>query len=223
VAFQRKRPEKIGALRHRFRASSSPPLRHVSSAYRKVRVGVHEIKFDGYRVQVHIANNEVQIFTRRCHDCTKRFRKVAEDAWHVNAGSAIIDGELVVPSGDGDFRRAPLMSRKAELKNIVAGSSIQFSDSFTVGGREMFKHACRIGVEGVVSKVADGPYLSGRSRDWVKVTCAQRETLPIASFALDGDKWDGLYLGRSRGRTLSTRAKSTMASTRPRPLNCAGD
>ena len=41
---------------------------------------IHEIKFDGYRVQVHLANEAVTIFTRRGHDWTRRFKKVADDA-----------------------------------------------------------------------------------------------------------------------------------------------
>ena len=48
----------------------------------------------------------------------------------------------------------------------------------------------------------DSGYVSGRVNDWVKKTCAQRETLAIAGFALDGSKWDGLYLGRRKGRDL---------------------
>jgi ATP dependent DNA ligase C terminal region len=43
---------------------------------------------------------------------------------------------------------------------------------------------------------------AGRSSNWVKKTCAQRETLSIAGFALDGGKWDGLYLGRRDGVEL---------------------
>jgi hypothetical protein len=62
---------------------------------------IHEIKFDGYRVQVQLANNDVTIFTRRGYDWTERFQKIAGDAWHVKAGSAITDGEVVVPSADG--------------------------------------------------------------------------------------------------------------------------
>jgi bifunctional non-homologous end joining protein LigD len=62
----------------------------------------------------------------------------------------------------------------------------------------MYKHACKTGLEGVVSKVRDSRYVSGRVNDWVKKTCAQRETLAIAGFALDGGKWDGLYLGGYR-------------------------
>src|SRR3954452_17354931 len=62
---------------------------------------VHEIKFDGYRVQVHLANAAVKVFTRRGNDWTDRFRKIANDAWHIAAGSAIVDGEVVVPAADG--------------------------------------------------------------------------------------------------------------------------
>jgi bifunctional non-homologous end joining protein LigD len=66
----------------------------------------------------------------------------------------------------------------------------------------MYEYACKAGLEGVVSKVRDSRYVSGRSNDWLKKTCAQRETLPIAGFALDGEKFDGLYLGRHKGEEL---------------------
>jgi bifunctional non-homologous end joining protein LigD len=194
---------------------------------------VHEIKFDGYRVQVHLRDAAVKVFTRRGNDWTNRFRKIAGDAWHINAGSAIIDGEVVVPSADGttdfsvlqnelkgkssktvmvafdllylngyDRRKLPLIERKTLLKKIIAKTDIQFSESFEVDGGDMFKHACKTGLEGVVSKVRDSRYPTGRSNDWVKTTCAQRETLTIAGFALDGTKWDGLYLGRRKGGDL---------------------
>jgi bifunctional non-homologous end joining protein LigD len=54
----------------------------------------------------------------------------------------------------------------------------------------------------VVSKVRDSRYASGRGHDWVKKTCAQCETLTIAGFALDGNDWDGIYLGRRKGHDL---------------------
>lgn len=194
---------------------------------------IHEIKFDGYRVQVHLANEAVTIYTRRGHDWTKRFKKAAEDAWHIKAGSAIIDGEIVVPAADGttdfsvlqnelkgtsdkivlvvfdlvylngrDLRRLPLVQRKAELKKIIAGTDVQFSESFEMDGRQMYAHACKVGLEGVVSKVRDSVYSSGRNNNWTKTTCAQRETLTIAGFALDEGKWDGVYLGRRKGDDL---------------------
>jgi bifunctional non-homologous end joining protein LigD len=88
------------------------------------------------------------------------------------------------------------------LQKLIARTDIQFSESFEVDGQEMYKHACKTGLEGVVSKVRDSRYASGRVNDWVKKTCAQRETLTIAGFALDGKKWDGLYLGRRKGKEL---------------------
>jgi bifunctional non-homologous end joining protein LigD len=94
-----------------------------------------------------------------------------------------------------DLLKLPLFERKALLKKIVFETDIQSSESFEIDGREMYKHACKTGLEGVVSKVRDSRYVSGRVNDWVKKTCAERETLAIAGFALDGGKWDGLYLG----------------------------
>src|SRR3954453_3049297 len=66
----------------------------------------------------------------------------------------------------------------------------------------MFKHACAAKLEGVVSKVRDSRYPTDRTNDWVKVTCAQRETLPIAGFALDGNKLDGIFVGREKAGQL---------------------
>jgi bifunctional non-homologous end joining protein LigD len=195
---------------------------------------IHEIKFDGYRVQVHLRNAAVKVFTRRGNDWTNRFRKIAADAWNINAGSAIIDGEVVVSADDGttdfsvlqnelkgrsknivmvafdllylngyDLRKLPLSERRASLQKIIAKTDIQFSESFEIDGREMYKHACKTGLEGVVSKVRDSRYVSGRVNDWVKKTCAQRETLAIAGFALDGKKWDGHLSRQAQGQGVA--------------------
>jgi bifunctional non-homologous end joining protein LigD len=232
MAFQRKKPEAIG-VKAPYPGFIEPEL---ATSVDKVPSGtrwIHEIKFDGYRVQLHIANDDIKVFTRRGNDWTKRFKKIAGDAYLINAGSAIIDGEVVVPAADGttdfsvlqnqlkgkstsivmvafdllyingyDLRKLPLMERKALLKKLIAKAAIQFSESFEVDGREMYKQACKIGLEGVVSKVRDSRYSSGRGKDWAKVTCRQRETLAIAGFALDGKKFDGIYLGRQKGKGL---------------------
>jgi bifunctional non-homologous end joining protein LigD len=232
VAFQRRKPAAIG-VKAPFPGFIEPAL---ATSIEKVPSGerwLHEIKFDGYRVQVHLASEASKIFTRRGHDWTHRFKKVAHDAWHIKAGSAIVDGEIVVPAADGstdfsvlqnelkgssksivlvtfdllylngrDIRKEPLVRRKAELKKIIAGTDVQFSENFEIEGREMFAHACKLGLEGVVSKVGDSPYTSGRGNSWVKKTCAQRETLTIAGFALDEGKWDSIYVGRREGDDL---------------------
>src|ERR1700727_3059719 len=100
MAFQRKKPPAIG-IKAPYPGFIEPAL---ATSIDKVPSGerwLHEIKFDGYRVQVHLANNGVKVFPRRGNDWTKRFKKIADDAWHINAGSAIIDGEVVVPAADG--------------------------------------------------------------------------------------------------------------------------
>jgi len=101
-----------------------------------------------------------------------------------------------------DLRKLPLFERKVLLKKIIVDTDVQFSESFEVDGPAMFKHACSVGLEGVVSKVRDSRYVSGRINDWVKKTCAQRETLPIAGFALKENTFDGLYVGRQKGENL---------------------
>ena len=67
----------------------------------------------------------------------------------------------------------------------------------------MYARACKVGLEGVVSKVRDSKYHSGRGNDWVKKACAQRETLVIAGFALDEGNGAGCVpaaLANSPGR-----------------------
>ncbi|MBV9562932.1 MAG: non-homologous end-joining DNA ligase [Bradyrhizobium sp.] len=232
MAFQRRKLVAVGSKAH-YPGFIPPALATAVGSVPGGQRWIHEIKFDGYRVQVHIKDEALRVFTRRGYDWTRRFRKVAADAWQINAETAIIDGEVVVPGENGttdfaalqnelqgrskkivlvafdllylngyDYRKLPLLERKAHLKKLIAATDVQFSESFEIEGPEMFVHACKVGLEGVVSKVRDSIYPWGRSNNWIKVTCRQRETLPIAGFALDGDEWDGLYVGRMKGDQL---------------------
>jgi bifunctional non-homologous end joining protein LigD len=100
VVFQRKKPAAIG-VKAPFPGFVEPAL---ATSIEKVPIGerwIHEIKFDGYRIQVHLSNERIMVFTRRGHDWTHRFKKIANEAWHIRAGSAIIDGEVVAPAADG--------------------------------------------------------------------------------------------------------------------------
>src|SRR5258708_39812455 len=101
-------------------------------------------------------------------------------------------------STDAIYGACRCTNAKPFSKKTIADTDVQFSESFEIDGREVYKHACKTGLEGVVSKVRDSRYASGRTNDWVKKTCAQRETLPIAGFALDVKKLDGIYLGRQK-------------------------
>jgi bifunctional non-homologous end joining protein LigD len=100
VAFQRKKPLALG-VKAPYPGFIEPAL---ATSIEKVPAGerwIHEIKFDGYRVQLHLVNEGIKVFTRRGNDWTKRFKKIADDAFLISAGSAIIDGEVVAPAADG--------------------------------------------------------------------------------------------------------------------------
>jgi bifunctional non-homologous end joining protein LigD len=62
---------------------------------------VHEIKFDGYRIQARIDGDEVRLLTRKALDWTKRFPTIAEALRALHAGKALLDGEIVSEDEEG--------------------------------------------------------------------------------------------------------------------------
>src|ERR1700738_591583 len=119
--MSRTRPKPpTGGIKAPFPGFIEPAL---ATSIEKVPTGkrwVHEIKFDGYRVQIHLRDAAIKVFTRRGNDWTNRFRKIAADAWHINAGSAIIDGEVVVPAANGTTDFSVLQNElKGRSKKIV--------------------------------------------------------------------------------------------------------
>jgi bifunctional non-homologous end joining protein LigD len=78
--------------------------------------------------------------------------------------------DIIELNGD-DLRRDPLEVRKATLASIVAKASpgIRFNEHIEGDGPTVFVHACKLGLEGIVSKRKDSAYRSGRSPDWLKM------------------------------------------------------
>jgi ATP-dependent DNA ligase len=70
-----------------------------------------------------------------------------------------------------DLRREPIEERKALLAELLDGShlSIVLNEHFEEDGAIVFREACKLGCEGIVSKRIGSPYRSGRSPHWVKV------------------------------------------------------
>jgi bifunctional non-homologous end joining protein LigD len=70
-----------------------------------------------------------------------------------------------------DFRPQPLHVRKARLEKLLAAAraGIQFNEHVEGDGQLVFAHACKLGLEGIVSKHREHPYRSGRSKRWLKV------------------------------------------------------
>ena len=178
---------------------------------------IHEIKFDGYRLQARIQAGRVKLLTRSGLDWTRKFGKEIVAALQaLPVGSALLDGELVVESGSGasdfsalqgdlsegrsdrfayyafdllhldgyDLTSLPLSERKTILAQLIGTEPglIRFSDHFGENGDLVLRHACRLSLEGVISKRADAPYRSGRSKGWIKSKCSARQEFVIAGY-----------------------------------------
>ena len=83
-----------------------------------------------------------------------------------------------------DLTGASLRDRKAMLEPLIGevGVPLKYSSHFDESGDLVLKHACRLSLEGVISKVADAPYRSGRGREWVKSKCTARQELVIGGY-----------------------------------------
>ncbi|TPP09813.1 DNA ligase D [Rhizobium glycinendophyticum] len=83
-----------------------------------------------------------------------------------------------------DLTGVSLMDRKSLLEPLLSevDGPLKYSSHFDESGDLVLKHACRLSLEGVISKVADAPYRSGRGRDWVKSKCTARQELVIGGY-----------------------------------------
>jgi len=65
----------------------------------------------------------------------------------------------------------PLESRRQRLQALLAGAGgiVVLNEAFAANGEIVYRHACRLGCEGIVSKRLGSPYRSGRSPHWIKV------------------------------------------------------
>ena len=106
------------------------------------------------------------------------------------ASSGLMRGNLVYFVFDllrldgADIRQEPLVRRKAQLVSLTgrATGRIRYSDHITGDGKAFLAEACRVGLEGIVSKRLDKPYRPGRGSDWVKAKCGRRQEFVIGGF-----------------------------------------
>ena len=92
-----------------------------------------------------------------------------------------------LPFFDGyDLRACPLEARRAALKRAfeqpAESDRVRFSEEFNADPRSLIASACKLGLEGLIAKRRDSPYMSGRAASWVKLKCQQRQEFVIGGF-----------------------------------------
>jgi len=155
---------------------------------------LHEIKHGGFRVVARKDGDRVRLYGRPGNDLTHRFSLIVEALARLRTLSVITDGEAVccddsgVPSFDriryrrhdanvflyafdliefngDDLRREPLDTRKSTLASLIKRAAPDCAST----DRPYFAHACKMGLEGIVSKRKASANRSGRSPDWIKM------------------------------------------------------
>ena len=100
------------------------------------------------------------------------------------------------------------MDRKSTLKNLVEKiygkrqTEIRYVEHFESGGDAVLKSACRMSLEGIVSKQADAPYASGRTDSWTKAKCRAGHEVVIGAWNSNGSQFRSLMAGVYRGDHL---------------------
>ena len=105
--------------------------------------------------------------------------------------------------GGEDLRALPLSERKARLQQFLADAGadarLRFVEHFETGGEAVLRSACRLSLEGIVSKRADAPYVSGRTETWAKSKCRAGHEVVIGAYATTNGKFRSLLVGVNRG------------------------
>ena len=244
------RVAKAGPARPRKRQGKKSPRCRISSRRssaprsigRPAREGwCHEIKFDGYRVQLRVEDGEAALKTRKGLDWTDKFPGHRQSR-AARCPMRLIDGEIVALDHDGapDFSTLqaaisdgktddliffafdllfadgdgssplPLGERKAAIEASCwrrdqkgKAGSIRYVEHFETGGDAILQSACKLSLEGIVSKKLSAPYRSGRSENWTKAKCRAGQEVVLGGWKTTNGKFRSLMAGVYRGDHLA--------------------
>ncbi|PIB92514.1 DNA ligase D [Caulobacter sp. FWC2] len=194
----------------------------------------HEIKFDGYRMQLRTVDGKATLRTRKGLDWSAKFPEIT--AAGAALGDGIIDGEICALDHSGapdfaalqaaisegktadlvffvfdqlfegpeDLRDLPLATRKDRLAAHVdgAGPRLRYVDHFITAGDAVLLSACRMDLEGIVSKRLDAPYRSGRGETWTKSKCRAGHEVVIGGYTTTNGAFRSLIAGVHQGGKL---------------------
>ena len=190
----------------------------------------HEIKFDGYRMQLRTEVGSATLKSRKGLDWSAKFPEIV--AAGATLPDGIIDGEVVAldHTGSPDFaalqaaisdrktanlvffafdqmfaghedqRSLPLTARKERLQAALAGApaNIRYVDHFVTAGDAVLQSACRMHLEGIVSKSLDAPYQSGRRETWTKSKCRAGHEVVLGGYTTNNGAFRSLIAGVNR-------------------------
>jgi len=198
----------------------------------------HEIKLDGYRLQLRVEGGRAALLTRKGLDWTERFASIAVAA--AALPDCLIDGEAVALNHQGvsdfsalqaalsegrdsvlilfafdlmflagrDLRSLPLDQRKEELERVLQSlpaasrARLRYLEHFTTPGAAVLESACRLSLEGVISKRIAAPYESGRTGSWTKSKCRAGHEVVIGGWTSEGANLSSLIAGVYRDGRL---------------------
>lgn len=198
----------------------------------------HEVKLDGYRIQLRVHDGSATLKTRKGLDWTRKFRALQATAQALP--DCLIDGEVVAVNEQGvpdfaalqaalanddsdqlvffafdllfvdreDLRREPLRERKNRLRTLLESQPrkvqehIRYLEHFETAGDAVLRSACRMALEGIVSKRLDDPYRSDRGGSWVKSKCRAGHEVVIGGWSSDGGALRSLLVGVYRDGSL---------------------
>ncbi len=191
----------------------------------------HEVKFDGYRMQLRVQNGTAVLRTRKGLDWSEKFPEIIEAG--TNLPDCMIDGEVAALDTNGapdfgalqaalsdgatknliffvfdllflegeDLRKQPLRERKARLKALLDEQSravttrVHYVEHFETAGDAVLESACRMNLEGIISKQLDAPYRSGRAGAWLKAKCRAGHEVVIGGWTHEAGQLRSLLVG----------------------------
>jgi DNA ligase D-like protein (predicted ligase) len=203
---------------------------------------VFERKLDGIRCLAVKRAGSTELYSRNELSLNDRYASIAAALDAAQADDFVIDGEAVAFVGgrdrfgggagaelyyyvfdvlfaDGrDVRELPLQDRRAVLADVLAWRDpLRITDQMTGDGAALLADACRDGWEGLIAKRLGTPYVSRRSRDWLKLKCTRAQELVVGGYtAPRGSRTDlgALLVGYFDGDRLRYAGKVGTGFTR---------
>ena len=185
----------------------------------------YEVKWDGYRALVTKDAVGTRIISRNGKDLTGDYPTIVAASKKIDSSSFTLDGELVALDSEGhpsfqalqhrqaahavvyhafdllslrgeSVRSVPLEDRRRRLKQLIKGTDILMSESLPGSPKDIEREIRRLGLEGVVAKRRNSPYLPGeRSDAWIKVKFSPQQEFVVGGYKPNDANFESMLVG----------------------------